>query len=237
MKAGEKNADAIALVSGGLDSCVAAAVAAAREKELAFLHVDYGQKTEARERACFNEIASFYGIRHQLIADGRFIGKMGGSSLTENGLDVPAVSKALPDGRIPSTYVPFRNTLFLSMAVAWAEVIGARRIYIGAVQSDRPGYPDCRAEFFAAFNELIRLGTRPDTKIEVSTPLIHMSKKDIVLKGAALSAPLHLTWSCYGQETVACGFCESCVMRRQGFKEAGLEDPMPYADSGPVEMG
>jgi len=212
MKEGRKTADAVALVSGGLDSCVAAAVAAAREK------------------ACFRQIASFLRVRHQLIVNGRFIGRMGGSSLTEAGLDIPPASAALKRGRIPSTYVPFRNAIFLSVGVAWAEVMGAERIYIGAVQSDRPGYPDCREEFFTAFNQMARLGIRPDSKIEVLTPLIHMSKKEIVLKGVELSAPLHLTWSCYSQEEAACGFCESCVLRKRGFEEAGLEDPTPYAE-------
>jgi len=164
--------------------------------------------------------------------DGRFIGRMGGSSLTDTALEIPRSSRTPEKAQIPSTYVPFRNAFFLSIAAAWAEVLEAGKIYIGAVESDSPGYPDCRPAFFSAFDQVIRLGTRPDAGIAIRTPLISLSKKDIILKGVELKAPLHLTWSCYGQEERACGLCESCVMRRRGFHAAGLEDPIPYAVPG-----
>lgn len=229
MQNDKKIGKAVTLVSGGLDSCVTAAVAA-RDHHLALLHVDYGQKTESRERKSFNNIAQFYGAGEKRIVNARFIGDIGGSSLTEPDKNIPALLEALKDGKIPSTYVPFRNAVFLSIAVAWAEVLEATSVYIGAVQSDRPGYPDCREEFFAAFNRVVRLGIRPESHIQIVAPLLHSSKKDIVLKGVELGAPLHQTWSCYGEQEIACGCCESCVLRRQGFSEAGIQDPVPYAD-------
>ncbi|AEH46048.1 exsB protein [Thermodesulfatator indicus DSM 15286] len=218
---------AICLLSGGLDSCVAAACAA-REHELAFLHVNYGQRTEARELRAFNEIADFYQVKYRLVTSVPALKDIGGSALTDENLAVPEGS--VSSQGIPITYVPFRNAHFLAIAVSWGEVIGARRIFIGASQVDFSGYPDCRASFFEAFNQVIKEGTRPETDIRIETPLINLSKAEIVKLGKELGAPLHLTWSCYQREDKACGRCESCLLRLKGFKEAGLKDPIPYVE-------
>ncbi len=214
---------AIALVSGGMDSCVAAAVAA-KDHDLAMLHVGYGQRTQERELRSFGEIADYYGVGRRLVADISYLAEIGGSSLTDPEIDI---EKADP-GRegIPSSYVPFRNTHFLAVAVSWAEVIGARRIFIGAVEPDSSGYPDCQAPYYAAFNELVRVGTKPETDIEVVAPLIEMAKAEIVGLGTELGAPLHLTWSCYKNNDTPCGECDSCALRAKGFGEAGIADPI-----------
>ncbi len=219
---------AIVLLSGGMDSCVTAALAR-RTGTLAFLHVSYGQRTEERELRSFREIARHYGVERRLEARLDHLKVIGGSALTDASRD--AVSARRPDSSIPDTYVPFRNTHLLAMAVSWAEVIGARRVYIGAVQEDGSGYPDCREEYYEAFNRLLRVGTRPETLIEVVTPLIHMSKEEIVREGLRLGAPLHLTWSCYTEQEIACGGCESCLLRLKGFRAAGAADPIPYRAS------
>ncbi len=216
---------AVCLVSGGLDSCVAAAVAA-KDYEPAFLHVNYGQRTEARELRAFQEIADFYGVKYRLVADVPALKQIGGSALTDEGLAIPKGSIST-DG-IPITYVPFRNAHFLAIAVSWGEVLEAKKIFIGASQVDFSGYPDCRASFFEAFNRVIQEGTRPETEIVIETPLINLTKAEIVKLGIKLEAPLHLTWSCYQNEKVACGRCESCLLRLKGFREAGVKDPIPY---------
>jgi len=216
---------AVCLVSGGLDSCVAAAVAA-KEYEPAFLHVNYGQRTEARELRAFRKIADFYGVRYRLVADVPALKQIGGSALTDEGLAIPEGTIST-DG-IPITYVPFRNAHFLAIAVSWGEVLGAKKIFIGASQVDFSGYPDCRASFFEAFNRVIQEGTRPETEIVIETPLINLTKAEIVKLGIKLGAPLHLTWSCYQNEEVACGRCESCLLRLKGFRKAGVKDPIPY---------
>jgi 7-cyano-7-deazaguanine synthase len=216
---------AVVLVSGGLDSCVTAAIAA-QNYELAFLHMNYGQRTEKRELKAFNDIADFYGVKERLVVDVGHFGQIGGSSLTDETMEV---SKAdLESREIPTSYVPFRNANILAIATSWAEVIGARKLFIGAVQEDSSGYPDCREEFFQAFNRVIELGTKPDTPITIETPIIHMKKWEIVKKGVELKAPLHLTWSCYQNEDEACGVCDSCALRLRGFQLAGVEDPIPY---------
>ena len=220
---------AIALVSGGMDSCVAAAVAA-KDYELALLHVDYGQRTQRRELRAFEEIADFLGVERRLVADISYLGRIGGSSLTDPNMHVEAAD--LDREGIPTSYVPFRNTHFLAIAVSWAEVIGARKIFIGAVEPDSSGYPDCREVFYEAFNELIRAGTKPETEIEVVAPLIQMKKAEIVGLGIELDAPLHLTWSCYKSNDVPCGECDSCALREKGFKEAGVADPIIAAATG-----
>lgn len=216
---------AVCLVSGGLDSCVAGAMAV-EEFEPAFLHVNYGQRTEHRELRAFNEIADFYNVTRRLVTDINYLKEIGGSALTDRSLKVPENSLGQPG--IPVTYVPFRNTHIIAIAVSWAEVIGAGRIYIGATEVDSSGYPDCRKVYYDAFNRLIREGTRPDTDIRVVTPLIEMDKASVVQKGLELGAPLHLTWSCYREQEIACGTCESCLLRLKGFREAGLHDPLPY---------
>jgi 7-cyano-7-deazaguanine synthase len=217
---------AVVLVSGGMDSCVTAAIAA-KECRLAFLHVSYGQRTEERERRAFEAMADHFGTEHRLAVRLEALAAIGGSCLTDASLAVP---EGDPDsGEIPITYVPFRNTHLLASAVSWAEVLGARSVYIGAVEEDSSGYPDCRREYYDAFNRLVEAGTRPETSIEVRTPLIALRKGEIVRKGISLGAPFHLTWSCYRSTTKACGACDSCKLRLGGFREAGAEDPIPYA--------
>lgn len=214
---------AIALVSGGMDSCVSAALAA-QDHELALLHVSYGQRTEKRELRAFNEIARHYGAERTLVADIGYLGAIGGSSLTDSAIEVERAD--LKRSGIPTSYVPFRNTHFLAIAVSWAEVIGAEKIFIGAAEPDSSGYPDCREAYYEAFNRLIRAGTKPETHIEVVAPLIKMKKSGIIRRGVELGAPLHLTWSCYKNSDVPCGECDSCALRAKGFKEAGLVDPI-----------
>ena len=216
---------AVVLVSGGLDSCVTAAIAA-QNYDLAFLHLNYGQRTEAREAKAFEELADHYGVQQRLNLSVEHFARIGGSSLTDP--DIPVTEADLESTEIPSSYVPFRNANILAAATSWAEVLGATRLFIGAVAEDSSGYPDCRPEFFDAFNQVIATGTKPDTQIRIETPIIHMSKKEIVLKGMELDAPLHLTWSCYQSEDQACGRCDSCVLRLRGFAQAGVPDPIPY---------
>jgi 7-cyano-7-deazaguanine synthase len=221
---------AIVLVSGGMDSCVAAALAN-EEYRLAFLHVNYGQRTEGRELKAFNEVADFYHADKRLLVSLEHLKVIGGSALTDESIPVPELrtpNSELRTSDIPVTYVPFRNAHLLSIAVSWAEVIGASKIFIGAVEEDSSGYPDCRETFYLAFNKIVEIGTKPGTRIEIMTPLIHMKKSEIVRKGRELGAPLHLTWSCYQNSEKACGRCESCALRLQGFREAGISDPIPY---------
>ena len=216
----------ICLVSGGMDSCVTAAIARAESDETAFLHVSYGQLTERRERKAFNDIADFYGVEKQLDISIEHLAKIGGSSLTDSGIEVTEAD--LESNDIPTSYVPFRNANLLSIAASWAEVIGAERIYVGAVAEDSSGYPDCRPEFYEAFEKAIEAGTRPETRIRIETPIINLRKSEIVKKGTDLGAPLHLSWSCYRSEDLACGTCDSCALRLRGFAEAGETDPIAY---------
>jgi 7-cyano-7-deazaguanine synthase len=218
---------AIVLVSGGMDSCVTAAIASAENDQLAFLHISYGQRTEARERKAFNDIADRYAIEKRLDVSIGYLAKIGGSSLTDDTIGVTDADLGSTD--IPTSYVPFRNANMLAIATSWAEVIGATSIYIGAVAEDSSGYPDCRPEFYEAFQKTINTGTKPDTHIEIRTPIIHLTKAEIVKKGLELDAPLHLTWSCYRSEDLACGTCDSCALRLRGFANAGAVDPIPYA--------
>lgn len=220
---------AVVLVSGGMDSCVTAAVAAQTHR-LALVHVSYGQRTEGRERKAFEDVASFYGACERLVVKMEHFAQIGGSALTDRRIPVPEGSlEGVPrSGPIPATYVPFRNAHFLSVAVSWAEVIGARAIFVGAVAEDSSGYPDCRPEYYRVFADLVRAGTRPETRIEIVTPVIAMRKSEIVRRGIELGAPLHLTWSCYQFEDAACGACDSCRLRLRAFAEAGQPDPIPY---------
>lgn len=208
-----------------MDSCVTAAIAA-KVYELAFLHVNYGQRTEKRELKAFNDIADFYAVNNKMIVDLRHLSFIGGSSLTDKNIEV---SKAdLSSKEIPTSYVPFRNAHILSACVSWAEVISANAIYIGAVCEDSSGYPDCKPEFFTSFEKVVEVGTKSSTQIKIVTPIIYLTKKDIVLKGLELNTPLHLTWSCYQEEEEACGVCDSCALRLRGFQLAGIEDPIKY---------
>lgn len=217
---------AVCLVSGGMDSCVSAAMALRDGVEPAFLHVSYGQLTEARERQAFEDIADFYGIERRLAVSIEHLAKIGGSSLTDAAIQVADAD--IESKEIPTSYVPFRNAHLLSIAVSWAEVISAEKIYIGAVAEDSSGYPDCRPEFFAAFRRAIETGTKPGTKIDIRTPVIDLRKSEIVSLGIMLGAPLHLTWSCYRGGDLACGNCDSCALRLRGFREAGVDDPVQY---------
>ncbi len=217
---------AIVLVSGGMDSCVTAAIAKQETAELAFLHISYGQRTERRERKAFNDIADFYNIEKRLDISIEYLARIGGSSLTDKTIEVTEAD--LESKEIPTSYVPFRNANMLSIATSWAEVLGAGAIYIGAVAEDSSGYPDCRPEFYAAFEKTIETGTKPDTKISIKTPIIELSKAAIVKKSLELNAPLHLSWSCYRSETLACGTCDSCALRLRGFDRAGVRDPIDY---------
>ena len=220
------------LLSGGMDSCVCAALAA-RDYQAAAVHVSYGQRTEARERRSFESICDRLGIRDRLLVRNEALHSIGGSALTDSGLAVPetyGTGGVAPPG-VPVTYVPFRNAHFLAVAVSWAEVLGAEKVYIGAVEPDSSGYPDCRPEYYRAFNEVVKAGTKEGT-IRVVTPLIAMHKAEIVRLGLELNAPFDLTWSCYQREDRACGVCDSCVLRLRGFREAGAKDPIPYAEAG-----
>lgn len=216
----------IVLVSGGMDSCVTAAAAREECSEVGFLHISYGQLTERRERKAFNDIADHYQIGKRLDVSIEYLAKIGGSSLTDRAMTVGEADLANTD--IPNTYVPFRNGNMLSIAASWAEVLGANAVYVGAVAEDSSGYPDCRPEFYAAFKAAIDAGTKPQTRIEIRTPIIHLSKAEIVKKGIELGAPLELSWSCYRSEDLACGTCDSCALRLRGFEVAGLTDPIAY---------
>ena len=216
---------AVVLLSGGMDSCICAALAA-RDHEAAALHVSYGQRTESRERDSFQRICDRLGIDRRLAVRNEALRLIGGSALTDEKIEVPESHAIRSD--IPVTYVPFRNAHFLSVAVSWAEVLGASKIYIGAVEQDSSGYPDCRPAYYEAFNRVIANGTKAGG-IEVVTPLIAMRKSEIVRLGLQLGAPFELTWSCYSHEERACGVCDSCVLRLRAFRDAGATDPIPYA--------
>lgn len=217
---------AVLLASGGMDSCVVATMLTADGMELNMLHTNYGQRTERKELECFHAIADRLGAARRLTVDLRHMAAIGGSSLTDTRIDL---SPALLDSDdIPSSYVPFRNANILAIAVSWAETIGAGVVAIGAVEEDSSGYPDCRREFFDAFQQTINTGTHPDTTITIATPVIGMSKEQIVRTGLALGAPLELTWSCYKSEDLACGVCDSCALRLRGFERAGAVDPIRY---------
>lgn len=226
MRGLQKNRHAICLVSGGMDSCVTAAVAKAENENLAFLHLSYGQLTEERERKAFRDIADFYNIEKRLDVSIGYLSKIGGSSLTDKGIDVTEAD--MDSKEIPSSYVPFRNANMLAIAVSWAEVLGSTKIYVGAVAEDSSGYPDCRPEFFEALEKTIETGTKPETKIKIETPIIDLTKAEIVKRGMELNAPIHLSWSCYRSEDKACGTCDSCALRLRGFEQAGEVDPILY---------
>jgi 7-cyano-7-deazaguanine synthase len=220
---------AAVLLSGGMDSCVTAAIA--REThDLALVHASYGQRTERRERQAFEEIADFFAVHERLVVQLDHFAKIGGSALTDVRIAVPEgqTGASIGGNEIPPTYVPFRNAHFLAVAVSWAEVIGATAVFIGAVAEDSSGYPDCRPEYYRVFQQLVREGTRPETHIEIVTPVIGMRKWEIVKRGMELGAPLDRTWSCYQFEDAACGACDSCRLRLSAFAEAGIGDPIAY---------
>ena len=229
----QEKSRAIVLLSGGMDSCVCAALAA-RDFDAAALHISYGQRTEQRERAAFLGVCDRLGIRDRLVVRNEALRAIGGSALTDPNIAVPESPLPGSNGHeISITYVPFRNAHFLSVAVSWAEVLGAEKIYIGAVEQDSSGYPDCRPAYYRAFNEVIKTGTK-DGRIEVVTPLIGLRKSEIVTLGLELGAPFDLTWSCYSREDRACGVCDSCVLRLRAFQQAGAADPIPYCETETV---
>ena len=215
---------AVILCSGGLDSCVVTAIAN-ESFNLALLHLNYGQLTEIRELKAFEDICSHYKVNQRLVIDTSFLKDIGGSSLTDDKIKIP---KAGLKAGVPNTYVPFRNANILAMAVSWAETINATKIFIGAVEEDSSGYPDCRDSFFQSYNKMIKLGTKDTTSIEIVTPLIDKSKKEIVEIGKKLDAPFSKTWSCYSKSELACGLCDSCRLRLSGFSGAGISDPISY---------
>lgn len=215
---------AVVLLSGGMDSCVVATMLASEGYELNLLHTNYGQRTEAKELACFHALADHLGAARRMVVDIGHLAAIGGSSLTDTRIEVTRAD--LESREVPSSYVPFRNANILAIAISWAEVIGAGTVAIGAVEEDSSGYPDCREVFYEAFQRVVDLGTRPETRIAIATPVIHMSKEEIVRTGARLGARFDLTWSCYQSETAACGVCDSCALRRRGFERAGVADPV-----------
>lgn len=221
---------AIVLVSGGMDSLTVAAMAAEEYENLVFLHLNYGQKTSQKETECFESIADHYKIphEHRKVIDMTFLSQIGGSSLTDSRINVTNYDG--DSDEIPSSYVPFRNTHIIAMAVSWAEVIGAHKIYIGANYEDSPGYPDCRPSYYEAYNKLIKEGTK-EGNIQIETPIIMMKKSEIVNEALKRNAPLELTWSCYARADKACGICDSCALRLRGFKELGMDDPIPYKEN------
>ncbi len=222
---------AVVVASGGMDSCVSCAVAA-RDFDLAMFHLNYGQRTQDRELRAFNDQVAFFRPRASLVVDAHHFKAIGGSSLTDSSMSIP---RGESRGGVPNTYVPFRNANILAMAVSWAEVIGASKVFIGAVEEDSSGYPDCRESFINAFNQAVREGTRPGGGICVEAPLLHLTKPEIVKLGMLLGAPFHLSWSCYSAQDKACGECESCQLRLKGFHGAGIPDPIPYVERPPGE--
>ena len=218
---------AVVSLSGGMDSSVCLALAA-RDYDVYALHFSYGQRTEQRELASARAVAEVAGVRQFLPLRIDLFSQIGGSALTDVNIAVPEAPTAAKIGEeIPVTYVPFRNAHFLSAAVSWAEVLGARAIFIGAVEQDSSGYPDCRPDYYSAFQRVIETGTK-EGNIRIHMPLIHMRKSDIVRLGVELNAPFHLTWSCYSGQDRACGVCDSCVLRLRAFAEAEVADPIPY---------
>ncbi len=217
---------AIVLLSGGMDSLVTAAIAN-QDYTLAFMHANYGQRTGQRELRAFGDIADYYDIKERMVINIQHLSKIGGSSLTD--INIEILSADLDYKGIPTSYVPFRNANILSAAVSWAEVIGANKIFIGAVEEDSSGYPDCREVFYQVFNKVIDAGTKPETNLIIETPIIHLKKFEIIKRGYELNSPFELTWSCYQNEDKACGVCDSCALRLRGFQLAGIEDPIEYS--------
>lgn len=218
---------AVVLLSGGMDSALCLGIANEAGYELAALHLNYGQRTQSKELECYHKLCDYYSVQHRLIVDVNHLSAIGGSSLTDSRIEVSKGTDTIPD-EIPNSYVPFRNANILAIAVSWAEVIGAKALFIGATQVDFSGYPDCREEFFAAFQQVINFGTKPETQIAIKTPIINFTKSDIVNKAIEINVPLEHTWSCYKSDEKACGECDSCLLRLKGFEQAGLNDPIAY---------
>jgi len=216
---------AVVILSGGMDSTTALFIAKKEGYTLIPLHFNYGQRTEKKELESFNKICDYLNLENKYIIDIPFYKQIGASALVDKTIDVP--TDGIKPG-IPVTYVPFRNGIFLSIAAAIAEKESAEAIYIGVVEEDSSGYPDCREEFIKNMEKAINTGTKPETNITIKTPLIHLKKEDIVKKALEVNVPLELTWSCYKNEDEACGVCDSCRLRLKGFKKVGIKDPIKY---------
>lgn len=226
MEKNNKNKKAVVLLSGGMDSAVCLAIALEMGFDVACLHLNYGHRTQIREEKQFHDLCKFYDVKNKLIIDTKFLSEIGNSSLTDSNIDITDAD--LESNEIPSSYVPFRNANIITMATSWAEVIGAKAIFIGAVQEDSSGYPDTRKEFFDKFEELIDLGTKPETKIKIYTPIIDLQKNEIIETGLQLGVPFELTWSCYKENEIACGVCDSCALRLRAFERLNKKDPLEY---------
>jgi len=217
---------ALCIISGGMDSTLAAYMAHAQGYEIIAVHFNYGQRTEAKELTCFRDITKSLDVKNPYEIDLDFFKQIGASALTDASIDVP--TSGVEDG-VPVTYVPFRNGIFLSIAAAIAEKEGAEAMVIGVVEEDSSGYPDCRESYIQKMQEAINLGTKAETHIEILRPLVELSKAEIVTKALELKVPLELTWSCYKNSDKACGVCDSCRLRLNGFKLANTNDPIAYA--------
>ncbi len=216
---------AIVLVSGGMDSLITAAIAKQECDEVYFLHLNYGQKTEVRELRSFRKMKEFFKPKDVLIVEVSYLKDIGGSSLTDENMEIQDFDGS---DEVPTSYVPFRNAHLITIATSWAEVIGANRIYIGAVEEDSSGYPDCCENFYKAMEKAVDLGTKDETKIEIITPIIHKKKSEIIKLVTNLCFPLKLNLSCYKNNDISCGKCDSCVLRINAFKASGIKVPIPY---------
>ena len=221
-----KTKKAVCVMSGGMDSTLAAYMMKKDGYEIIAVHFNYDQRTQAKELDCFYEICEDLKVEEKYVLDLDFFKQLGASALTDKNIEVP--TNGVEEG-VPVTYVPFRNGIFLSMAAAIAEKEGAEAIVIGVVEEDSSGYPDCRESYIQSMQESINLGTKDETKINIKMPLVHLQKSQIVQKSLDLEVPLHLTWSCYKNEDSACGVCDSCRLRLNGFEKAGVKDPITYA--------
>ena len=222
----EKRKRAVVLVSGGMDSATAAYEAMEAGYEPYFLHTSYGQRTEDKEFECARALADEVAAADFLHVETGHLAAVGGSSLTDDGIEVDDAD--MENDEVPATYVPFRNANLLSMAVSYAEANDCDAVFAGAHSEDYAGYPDCRPEFFEAFERMVEVGTKPETGIEIEVPFVEWSKTDIAERGAELDVPFGITWSCYRDEAPACGTCDSCAYRLQAFRSAGLRDPIEY---------
>jgi len=218
---------AVVILSGGMDSTTAVFIAKKKGYEIIPLHFNYGQRTEKKELKSFNDICNYLGIKNRYVIDIPFFKQIGASALVDENIEVPV--DGIKPG-VPVTYVPFRNGIFLSIAAAVAEKEGASALFIGVVEEDSSGYPDCREEFIKNMERAVNYGTKPETHIKIKTPLIHLKKEDIVKKAIEVGVPLELTWSCYKEENEACGVCDSCRLRLKGFEKTGIKDPINYKE-------
>ncbi|MEA3331047.1 MAG: 7-cyano-7-deazaguanine synthase QueC [Campylobacterota bacterium] len=220
-----KSKKAVSVMSGGMDSTLSAYMMKKDGYEIVAVHFNYDQRTESKELESFHKICSDLGVLKKYVLDLDFFKQLGASALTDKSIEVP--TSGLEEG-VPITYVPFRNGIFLSMAAAIAEKDGAEVISIGVVEEDSSGYPDCRESYIKSMEHSINLGTKEETKIKIHMPLVSLQKSQIVQKSLELSVPLQLTWSCYKNEAKACGVCDSCRLRLNGFKLAKAQDPICY---------